>query len=350
MSPKSLSVVLLVISLLGLFLGSSPTAAQTEEPENLVTLEAYRALLAESRAIVDQDDAFGEFAALAERWEKITAVELTRADGTTLELPVRHSYIVSLLRADIPNFGLLRRTFATLDHASASWPAASETLSPAEFFPDLETLNEVLARPEFQATPSEPNLFERLRRQVLSVINEWLVWLLPQDVAWSGGNWLFTILLPAVLGVILLLVIVLGIRRLATDLVNTTAVDSNGWQTGESLTAATAYEQAQSTSSAGDYRTAVRYLYLSTLLALDERDILRYDRAATNREYLRRVVDQPDLHTLLRDVVDVFDRVWYGFQPISRETYDTYAERVAALQQKRQRRRRPEDNGGANPT
>ena len=344
--PKSLNAILLVIiSLLGFWGGVPPTAAQTEEPENRVTLEAYRALLAESRAIVERDDAFSEFIPLAERWEQITAVELTRPDGTTLELPVRHNYIVSLLRADIPNFGLLRRTFATLDDASASWPTASETLSPTQFFPDLEALNEVLARPEFQATPSEPNLFEQLRRQVLSVINEWLVWLLPQNVAWSGGNWLFTILLPAVLGIVLLLVIVLGIRRLATDLVNTTAVDNNGWQEGESLTAATAYEQAQTTSSAGDYRTAVRYLYLSTLLALDERDILRYDRAATNREYLRRVVDQPDLHTLLHDVVDVFDRVWYGFQPISRETYDTYAERVAALQQKRQRRRRPDQNG-----
>lgn len=333
----ALGLLLLLVVLLGR--GGLPTAvwgqSENDALESLVTFEAYRALLAESRAIVERDDAFDEFIPLAARWEAITAVRLTRTDGTTLDIPVRHSYITSLLRAEIPNFGLLRRTFALLDEASANWPAASETLSPAEFFPELVALNEVLARPEFQATPTEPNLLERLRRQLLSVINDWLVWLFPDNVGWAGGNWVLTILLPLVLGVVLLMVIVVGIRRLASDFVSTTAVDKNGWQGGESLTAAKAYQQAQTTSSAGDYRTAVRYLYLSTLLALDERDILRYDRAATNREYLRRVADQPHLYTLLTDVVDVFDRVWYGFQPISRETYNTYAERVAALQRSR---------------
>ncbi|MCA9980076.1 MAG: DUF4129 domain-containing protein [Anaerolineales bacterium] len=315
-----------------------PVAAQDNAPQT-VTLEEYRALLAESRALVAQDDALGEFPALADRWEVITAVEITRADGTTLTVPVQHSYLSHLLRAEIPNFGLLRRTFNALDTAADSWPLAPQPLSPAEYNPDRAALDDLLARPEFQAAPSEPNLVERIRRQMLNFVNNWLVTFLPQDVDFSGGGWIFTIFLPVVLGVVLTLVLVVAIRRLATDFVTTTAVNEQAWSAGDPLTAAAAYQQAQTTSSAGDYRTAVRYLYLSTLLALDERDLLRYDRAATNREYLRRIADQPDLHALLSDVVDVFDRVWYGFQPISRDTYDTYAARVADLQRQRRRRR-----------
>jgi hypothetical protein len=40
-------------------------------------------------------------------------------------------------------------------------------------------------------------------------------------------------------------------------------------------------------SSEGDYRTAVRYLYLSLLLLLEEHGLLRYDRPLTDREYLQ---------------------------------------------------------------
>ena len=105
---------------------------------------------------------------------------------------------------------------------------------------------------------------------------------------------------------------------------------------GESLTADSALRRAQEFSGGGDYRTAVRYLYLSTLLRLEERGLLRYDRSLTNREYLQRVAHDPDLSTVLRDVVDVFDRVWYGYQPLDAPAYQRYATAVEALKHYRQ--------------
>ena len=75
------------------------------------------------------------------------------------------------------------------------------------------------------------------------------------------------------------------------------------------LTADAALQRAQTFSAGGDYRTAVRYLYLSTLLLLEERGLFRYDRSLTNREYLRRVAHDPTLSAILQDVVEVFDRV-----------------------------------------
>ena len=87
---------------------------------------------------------------------------------------------------------------------------------------------------------------------------------------------------------------------------------------------------------AGDYRNAVRYLYLSSLLLLDEQGMLRYDRSRTNREVLRSVSSKPELAVPLHDVIDVFDRVWYGFEALDDKTYQTYVERVDDLRERKE--------------
>lgn len=104
---------------------------------------------------------------------------------------------------------------------------------------------------------------------------------------------------------------------------------------GVPLTADAALHRAQELSTGGDYRTAVRYLYLSTLLLMEERGLFRYDRSLTNREYLRRVAHDPALSAILQDVVDVFDRVWYGYQPLDELTYQRYANTVETLKRYR---------------
>ena len=95
-------------------------------------------------------------------------------------------------------------------------------------------------------------------------------------------------------------------------------------------------QRAQTLSGQGDYRNAIRYLYLSSLLVLDERGLLRYDRSRTNREYLRSVSSKPGLATPLRDVIDVFDRVWYGFESVDEQTYQSYLQHVDELREKKE--------------
>jgi hypothetical protein len=107
---------------------------------------------------------------------------------------------------------------------------------------------------------------------------------------------------------------------------------------GEPLTAELALQRAQELSTGGDYRTAVRYLYLSSLLLLEERGLLRYDRSLTNREYLRTVAHRPELAAILREVIDVFDRVWYGFQTLNPGEYEAYVLRVETLRQQKETR------------
>ena len=68
---------------------------------------------------------------------------------------------------------------------------------------------------------------------------------------------------------------------------------------------------------------------------LDERGLLRYDRSRTNREYLRSVSSKSQLATPLRDVIDVFDRVWYGFESVDEQTYQSYLQHVDELREKK---------------
>ncbi|MFO7583454.1 MAG: DUF4129 domain-containing protein, partial [Anaerolineales bacterium] len=116
-----------------------------------------------------------------------------------------------------------------------------------------------------------------------------------------------------------------------SDFISEAALEANG-QHDAPLNARQALKQADSFSQVGDYRTAVRYLYLSALLILDERGLLYYDRTKTNREYLRQVAGNERVAGLLREVISVFDRAWYGFQPLDEESYQRYAARVRELE------------------
>jgi hypothetical protein len=87
-------------------------------------------------------------------------------------------------------------------------------------------------------------------------------------------------------------------------------------------------------ADAGDYRLALRYLYLATLLSLQERGILDLQPGLTNGEYLRLVSTQSrDSHALsdtslraLQQLTDAFDRAWYGHEPVDAPAYIHYRE------------------------
>jgi hypothetical protein len=91
------------------------------------------------------------------------------------------------------------------------------------------------------------------------------------------------------------------------------------------LTAAAALERANARARALDYRQATHYVLLAALLRIEERDGIRFDRAATNREHLARLAAGPAAdergRARLAAIVDRFDRTWYGHQTVSRDDY-----------------------------
>ena len=134
---------------------------------------------------------------------------------------------------------------------------------------------------------------------------------------------------------ILILVLIYAVRSIFADFISEANLNENGNGFDKALTSDSAFERAQSLSRDGEYRSAVRYLYLSCLLLLDERGLLRYDHSKTNREVLRSVSDSPELAGPLQDVVEVFDNVWYGYHTLDEESFRHYSERVEELKEKR---------------
>ena len=85
-----------------------------------------------------------------------------------------------------------------------------------------------------------------------------------------------------------------------------------------------ALARAETAEAASDFRSALRFLYLSAILHLQERGVLPYDKSLTNREYLHRAQEDIDLHTALGPAITVFDEVWYGHKPCDAETVASY--------------------------
>lgn len=188
----------------------------------------------------------------------------------------------------------------------------------------LVILREILDRPEFQWQEQQPSLLERLWQRILPH----LLNLLPESVA--GRQILVPIL--AALGLLATVATFFyATRRLRQDLAPD--VERRDHLPGDTTRDAEhALRQAQSLSRKGDYRLALRYLYLSTLLLLSDRGLIQYDRTRTNREYLQNVGHNPQLRATLQEIVEIFDRTWYGLSPPDAKTYDRFEALVHRLQ------------------
>lgn len=308
----------LLLIILACLLPAAPIRAQ--EQGDVLTVEGYVALAAETEAALPR--AGGDVRReLAGRWEAVRAVTL--ANGETV--PVDHRALASALRAEQPNVEAIAARLEALQAVAARWPAPSYDEARAE--EATARLAAILARPAFQWEEEQPGFWESLWERVLRFLFDLLPWS-------SGALDLANVILALFGGVILFFVLALAARSLLRSFrPEATAVDTDGEL--YELTAEQALQEAQNHSQEGDYRRAVRYLYLSTLLLLEERGLLRFDRSRTNREYLRSIADRPELLGTLQSIVDVFDRVWYGFQTLDEAGYSRYLAQVNELKARR---------------
>jgi hypothetical protein len=195
-------------------------------------------------------------------------------------------------------------------------------------------LNEILARPEFQWKQAEqplrmPDWLTKLYDGFMNFLDR--VIFTTFSLIYEGRT------LVKIAAVFLFAFALFFIaRNLSRNLVREAQLAAEGNESDEILTSKGAFRRAETLSLQGDYRNAIRYLYLSSLLVLDEQGLMRYDRSRTNREYLRSVSSKPELAKPLRDVIDVFDRVWYGFEGVDEQTYQSYVERVDDLREKKE--------------
>lgn len=306
-----------------LLLAARPALAQSTP----LTLDVYWDTITQIR---DDLRAAGDDAAAVRQTAVTTLTALTEIELNDGRLqPINHSFLIRQLQNEEVSPNQLAQLLTAYLASRQAWPDPT--------LPELDqaALDNILSQPEFQYAVDEPNFLQGLWQDIRQAVEDFFLRLFPDGstVRLPLGN-----LLGILAAVLVVAVLLYALRDLITGFSADAALHAEDELGGPPLTAELALQRAQELSTGGDYRTAVRYLYLSALLLLEERGLLRYDRSLTNREYLRSVAHRPELAAILREVIDVFDRVWYGFQILSASEYEAYAQRVETLRQQKEAR------------
>lgn len=295
---------------------ASPTRAQNTAPD----LRTYEGWLREAFTAAQRRDRLG-LEEIAPQLITTTSVQLP--DDATA--PVDNRWLDEALTASEPDFPLIADRLGALIDALA----LPDTSIPANA---QQGLRDMLSRPPFAAE-------EESRGTLLGRLLDWLFDLLDRlfspfdNVGSVPGNAIgqMIVIVGGLLVVGVLIYWGLGLRRSLTPEAQIAVADDPE----ANLTANSAFQQASNLARGGDHRTAVRYLYLSSLLWLDERGLLRYDRALTNHEYLERLRDNAELRTQLVPIIETFDRVWYGYAPLDAQGFAAYQQQVERLRKLR---------------
>jgi hypothetical protein len=294
------------------FLVLAPAQAQSQPPD----LETYSGWVREAFAAAQRSDRLG----LEDAGVRLVTTTSVRLPGDAT-IAVDNGWLRDALRETEPDLPAIAERLGAIIDALAQPPS----VAPADA---RERLRQLLERPPFKR-PGAAQAPTWLRE-----LADWLLRLLERvfeplgRITPTGGRTVAWAI--AIIGAALLIgVLVYVLRGLRRGLVAGAHADDHDPEAN--LTVKTALDQAGGLARGGNYRAAVRYLYLSALLWLDERDILRYDRALTNREYLERVRDNPALRERMAPIVETFDRVWYGHLPIDAESFAAYERQVEEL-------------------
>ncbi len=181
-----------------------------------------------------------------------------------------------------------------------------------------ELLAEILNRPEF--TAPQQDLAARILEWILELIfrfsNSWLVYPL-------------AVLIVAALGVS----VFIYLRRYLAPPDKGMVKPPKG--SGSDL-AGQAMERSRESAAKQNYREALRYLLLSSLLYLDHEGILEYHISKTNGEYQRRLrAGVYPGYLSFAGLVGLYEAVWYGRGPCFREDYEQGLEFYTRLREVR---------------
>jgi hypothetical protein len=290
---------------------SAHAHAQDQPPD----LPTYTAWVREAFAAAQRNDRLG----LEDAAARLTGTSSVRLAGGAA-IGVDNGWLREALGEAQPDLPTIAMRLGAILDALAQPPSTA----PADA---RERLKQLLDKPPFKRTE------EDAQPSWLQAFLEWLGRVLEQILRPIGrattGSGNIVAWAIGIIGLALLLgVIAYLLRGLRRGMVADARIEDDP---EANLTAKSALDQASGLARGGDHRAAVRYLYLSALLWLDERNLLRYDRALTNREYLDRVRENPALRARMAPIVDTFDRVWYGHMPIDADTFEAYREQVETL-------------------
>jgi len=229
-----------------------------------------------------------------------------------------------------------QRKAAKLNEAGGRLRALDEHLRRAEDPESADVANasdkirDILGRPAFQPEHETAigkfvkRVMGRIRNVVGTVYSALTRLLEKLFGASAQSGWIANILVIAVIAAAIL-VVVLMLRRIRVP--RATRKKTRlilGEEIAADDTSRELAEAGLAAARAGDFRTAVRKLYVSLLYEMSERSLIELDESATNHEYLRKVSRFTPLAGPMRYLTDRFDYVWYGMFPSSEEDFAAY--------------------------
>ncbi|MGQ9897326.1 MAG: DUF4129 domain-containing protein [Acidobacteriota bacterium] len=333
------------------------TLSVQAEVSNALSLDEYRARLAQAREILENATQSPQMQTLApdSTVESVVAYAercLPAPDQETLYrlLPGRMLITTPTGRLTVDNQSfrtaldeLCQATDAVEFHKRLQALKAHVTILERHVndVPDGPTANvhEILAREAFQPIRKSKTPLEQLREWLTAWLGAWLEKIFSQlpwsqppwdnkpGVATSGlwsnrwvqiGLWIGLTLLLTGAAVWLL---VRRLRRPPTEAEAGVRIIL-GEPVAVDLDANDLLAQAQIAAGAGNWRQAVQKIYIALLHELDRREVIPLNPAWTNHEYLSAVRTQSHLYPAMHELTDCFDRLWYGQQPGSQEDYE----------------------------
>ncbi|HEX5731227.1 MAG TPA: DUF4129 domain-containing protein [Blastocatellia bacterium] len=315
--PASIIILFLVVDAIG--------AADLSDYANRVSLaEREVASLIESRE--NEADRIENIAKLLPISEQVEV----GGQSTTVDNGWLHILVETSRHASNPEerekklseaSGRLRALREHLEHFQAQ-PQTADSAANVR-----EKIREIRSRAEFMTKGEDPitKFIKKVRTEVLRFLEK--IWNAVTSVLFggnSGTSWVFRVLVMA--GVVA--AVVLAIRTIKRKRRAPKKREKKRTVLGEEIEAGTSSsdlaEAALAAAKAGDFRGAVRKLYISLLYELSERNLIELEPNTTNHEYLAKVSRFQPLVAPMRYLTDRFDYFWYGMFPSSAEDFSTF--------------------------
>ncbi len=182
-------------------------------------------------------------------------------------------------------------------------------------------LEEILNRKEFNVQEQKASFWSRQIQRLISY--------LPAVPRWLSAvlEWLFYLAVLFVTFFVLILILK-HFRRLPSFKRDYGVNVEPQTRTDPESIRREAYEWSQK----GDYRQAIRCLFLSLLLYLDKVGMLAYDPGKTNGQYLGEVYKGMDKEAkAFASLTLLFERKWYGMEESTQQDFHQYEQAFASL-------------------
>lgn len=216
------------------------------------------------------------------------------------------------------------------DSSQAKHPEDTEIFYPRSL---QQNFREKYKGPEFHyhtVKPSE-SFGERLQKRLIQLIQSIFGKMDPNSAGSFAANFIrFLAILIA--GFVIYLVIRFLTRKngnLFFSKKNTT-LDIDSDELHENIHEINFIERIADFELQKDYRSAVRYQFLSVLKKLNDQKILEWNPEKTNKDYISELKN-PRMKEHFRELVYIFDYVWYGEFFIDEAAYQIFKKKFLDL-------------------